>query len=121
VKRLSETCVDIQPTTPRSFPEDRNLYDHRCEEHEGRDFPFYYGSTALYWALAAFSVILSYTRSVELPGRGISLSQDRYLHAGQQKHNLNAHKHPCLEWDSNQRSQRSSERRQFMPYTARPL
>jgi hypothetical protein len=29
--------------------------------------------------------------------------------------------HPCLEWDPNPRSQRSSERRQFMPETARPL
>jgi hypothetical protein len=28
---------------------------------------------------------------------------------------------PCLEWDSNPRSQRSSEWRQFMPQTARPL
>jgi hypothetical protein len=30
-------------------------------------------------------------------------------------HRINAHRHPCLEWDSNPRSQRSSERRQFMP------
>jgi hypothetical protein len=27
---------------------------------------------------------------------------------------INAHRHPCLEWDSNPRSQRPSERRQFM-------
>jgi hypothetical protein len=25
------------------------------------------------------------------------------------------HRHPCLEWDSNPRSQRSSEQRKFMP------
>jgi hypothetical protein len=31
------------------------------------------------------------------------------------KHRINAHRHPCLEWDSNPRSQCSSERRQFMP------
>jgi hypothetical protein len=29
--------------------------------------------------------------------------------------NKSTHKHPCLEWDSNSRSQRPSERRQFMP------
>jgi hypothetical protein len=28
---------------------------------------------------------------------------------------------PCLEWDSNPRSHRSIEQRQFMPQTARPL
>jgi hypothetical protein len=33
----------------------------------------------------------------------------RYLHTGKR-----THRHPCLEWDSNPRSQRSSERRQFM-------
>jgi hypothetical protein len=42
-------------------------------------------------------------------------------HTEQHKHRINAHRHPCLEWDSNPRSQLSSERRQFMPYTARPL
>jgi hypothetical protein len=31
------------------------------------------------------------------------------------------YRHPCLEWDSNPWSQRSSEWRQFMPYTARSL
>jgi hypothetical protein len=36
-------------------------------------------------------------------------------------HRINAHRHPFLEWDSNPWYQRSSERRQFMPYTARPL
>jgi hypothetical protein len=30
------------------------------------------------------------------------------------------HRHPYVEWDSNPRSQRSSERRQFMSQTARP-
>jgi hypothetical protein len=34
---------------------------------------------------------------------------------------INAHRHPCLEWDSNLRSQYSSERRQFMLLTVRPL
>jgi hypothetical protein len=37
------------------------------------------------------------------------------------KHRINAHRHSCLEWDSNPRSQRSGDRRQFMPQTARLL
>jgi hypothetical protein len=32
-----------------------------------------------------------------------------------QTQNKRAHRHACLEWDSNLRSQHSSERRQFMP------
>jgi hypothetical protein len=52
---------------------------------------FYYRSTALCWALAAFSVSWSYTQSVELLGRGISRSQGRYLHTGQHKHRIKAH------------------------------
>jgi hypothetical protein len=52
---------------------------------------------------------------------GISPSEGRYLHTGQHKNKINAHIHPCLKWDWNQRSQCSSGRRQFMPYTARPL
>jgi hypothetical protein len=42
-------------------------------------------------------------------------------HRATQTHNKRTHRHPCLEWDSNPRSQRSSERRQFMPYTTRTL
>jgi hypothetical protein len=53
--------------------------------------------------------------------RGISPSQGLYQHIEQHKHRLNAHRHLCLEWDSNPQSERSSERRQFMPYIARPL
>jgi hypothetical protein len=34
---------------------------------------------------------------------------------------INADKHPCFEWDSNPRSQCSSGRRHFLPYTVRPL
>jgi hypothetical protein len=59
----------------------------------------------------------SYTQSAGLLGRGISPSQGRYLHTQQHKHRINAHKHPCLEWDSNPRSQCSSWRRQ----STRPL
>jgi hypothetical protein len=50
-----------------------------------------YGSTALCWALTAFSVSWSYTQPVGLIGWGISLSQGRYQHTEQHKHRINAH------------------------------
>jgi hypothetical protein len=42
-------------------------------------------------------------------GRGISPLQCLYLHRRRHKHRINAHRHPCLKWDSNPRSQRSSD------------
>jgi hypothetical protein len=68
-----------------------------------------------------FSFVIFFTQTVGLLGRGISPSQSRYLHTDQNKQNKRTYKHPCLEWDSNPRSQRSSERRQFMPWTARQM
>jgi hypothetical protein len=74
-----------------------------------------------------FFSFLICTQRVGLPERGISPSQSRYLHTGQNKHKIrrsthnHTHTHPWLEWYSNPWSQRSSERRQFMPLTARPL
>jgi hypothetical protein len=78
---------------------------------------YIYDSTALYWALAAFSISWSFTQSVGLLGRGICPSLGRYLHTEQHKHRINAYKYPCLKWDSNPRSQCFSGRREFM----RPL
>jgi hypothetical protein len=52
---------------------------------------YYYGSTVLCWALAAFSVSWSYTQSVGLLGRGISPSQGLYLHTEQKKYKIKAH------------------------------
>jgi hypothetical protein len=66
-----------------------------------------------YWASVKRFVSLQFLnlrQSTELLGRGISPSQGRYLH----KHRINADKHPCLEWDSNPRSQRSREQRHFI-------
>jgi hypothetical protein len=85
------------------------------------DYLSIYGSTALRWISAAFSVSWSFPQSVGLLGRGISPSQGRYLHTEQHKHRINAHIHPCLEWNSNPRSQCLSVRRRFIPQTARPL
>jgi hypothetical protein len=50
---------------------------------------YYYGSTALCWALAAFSLSWSYSQSVELLGWGISPSQGLYTE--QHKQRINAH------------------------------
>jgi hypothetical protein len=66
---------------------------------------------------ADFSVSWSFTDSDQL----ISSSQSLYLNIGQHKHKK-THKHikrPCPEWDSNPKSLPPSERRQYMPQTAR--
>jgi hypothetical protein len=42
-------------------------------------------------------------------------------HRATQTQRKRTHNHPYFEWDLNPWYQRSSERRQFMPYTARPL
>jgi hypothetical protein len=52
---------------------------------------------------------LKLRHSIENLGRVISTSKGRYLTQTQNKH-----RHPCLDKDSNPRSQRSSEQRQFM-------
>jgi hypothetical protein len=43
------------------------------------------------------------------------LSFTRPLPTQDNTNRINAHRHPCLEWNSNPRPQRSSDRRQFMP------
>jgi hypothetical protein len=55
--------------------------------------------------LGRFFSFLIRTQSVGLMGRGISPSQGRYLPTEQHRHRINAHRHLCLEWDSNPRSQ----------------
>jgi hypothetical protein len=64
--------------------------------------------------LGRFVSFLIYTESAGPLGRGISPSQGLYLHT-EKKHRINAHEHPCLEWEWNPRSQLSREGRQFMP------
>jgi hypothetical protein len=70
---------------------------------------------------ACFTSVLNLRQSAGFLARGISPSQGRYLHREQHKHRINSHRHPCLEWDSNPRSQCSRGRRHFIPYTARSL
>jgi hypothetical protein len=59
--------------------------------------------------------ILNLIQSVGIFGRGISPMQGRYLHTGQQKRRINAHRHPCLKWHSNPRSQCLKAQRYFIP------
>jgi hypothetical protein len=74
-----------------------------------------YGSTALVDLGRFFSFLIRvYTQFVRLLGREISQSQGRYLHTEQHKHRINAHRHTCLESDSNPLSRCSSGRRRFM-------
>jgi hypothetical protein len=72
-----------------------------------------YGSTILV-DFGSFFSFLIYIQSVGVLGRGISPSQGRYLHTEQHNARINAHRHPCLEWDLNPRPQCSSSWRRFM-------
>jgi hypothetical protein len=94
-------CPDSASIRPRPLP--------------SKTFPIHHSyiiltSTVLLLDLGRFQFL----NSIGLLGRGISTSQGRYLHTEQYRHRINAHRYPCLEWDSNPRSQRSSKRRQFM-------
>jgi hypothetical protein len=86
---------------------------HCTSQYTASLWHYCYGSTALCWALAAFSASWSHTQSTGLLGREISPSQGLYLHRTTQTQNKHTHRHPCIEWDSNPRSQRSSESRLF--------
>jgi hypothetical protein len=58
-----------------------------------------------------FSFVICFIQTVGLLGRVVNPSQGRNLHTGQHKHRINAHTDIHALWDSNPRSQRSSERR----------
>jgi hypothetical protein len=88
---------------------------------EARSYLSNYGSEALCWALVLFVSFLIFYTVGRTPWMEISSLQGLYLHTGQHKHRINAHRHPCLKWDSNPRSQCSNEWRKVMTKTARPL
>jgi hypothetical protein len=50
------------------------------------------------WLIFSF---LIYAQSVGPLGWEMRPSQGHYLHTEQHKHRINAHRHPCLEWNSN--------------------
>jgi hypothetical protein len=90
---------DIDGMSLLAWLKDRHLLFHVEAIHPSTQ-PASHSSTSLSWALVAFSVSWSLTQPVGLLGWGISLSQSRYLHTKQHKHRINAHRHPCLAWDS---------------------
>jgi hypothetical protein len=65
------------------------------------------------WTVTVFFNFLFYTQSVGLLRRRTSPSQGLYPHTEQHEHRINAHRHLCLEWDSNPRPQCSSGRTRF--------
>jgi hypothetical protein len=71
--------------------------------------PYSYGVEVFHFSLDLYTI-------GRTPGRVIGPSQGLYLNTGQHKHRKTRRhtKHPCPKWDSNPRSQRQSERRQFM-------
>jgi hypothetical protein len=57
-----------------------------------------------------------------IPWKGdLPVARPLPTHGTTQIQNKHSHRHSCLEWNANPRSQRSSDRRQFMLLTARPL
>jgi hypothetical protein len=65
---------------------------HRKYKQQNFIHSFINGSTSLCWVLASSSGSLSFfAQTVGLLGRGISLSQGRYLHTEQHKFRINAH------------------------------
>jgi hypothetical protein len=64
-----------------------------------------YGSTALVDLVRFFNQFLNLYTVGRNPWMGISPSQGRYLHTGQQKNRINEHRNSCLEWNSNPRFQ----------------
>jgi hypothetical protein len=106
----------IYPTNSSSSePHHANSERYRPLNCPKGDYYLSVALTVLLLDTGRYFSILIYTQSVGLLGQGISPSQGCYLHTEQHKHRITAHRHPCLEWDSNPRSQRSSDRRQFMP------
>jgi hypothetical protein len=54
-----------------------------------------------------------YSRQVSLDGKSARRKASTYTQNNTNR--INAYRHPCFEWDSSPRSQRSSGRRRFMP------
>jgi hypothetical protein len=107
IRHKSQLLLIINKVT--NLPKNENLSDLQKTA-------IVYGSTALV-DLGRFFTFLIYAESLGLLGRGISPSQGHYLYTEHHTHRINASRHPCLEWDSNQRSLSSSGRRRFMPQT----
>jgi hypothetical protein len=71
------------------------------------------------WNALFHSIILIYTQSVGLLGRGTNPTHGHCLHRTTQTQNKC--RHPCLQWDWNALFQYSSGQRHFILHTPRPL
>jgi hypothetical protein len=67
------------------------------------------------WPLPLFLQYLDPINIGRTPWTGGSTRSEAATYTQDNTNTLITHKHPCLEWDSKPRSQRSSVRRQFMP------
>jgi hypothetical protein len=101
---LTTLSVELHLQTRSGLPDIFSACTHRGHE--------LYLSMALQPSVGPWPLF----QSVGLLGRTIRPSQCRYLHTGQHKHRSSSHRYPCLKWDSNPRSQRLRERRQFTSY-----
>jgi hypothetical protein len=61
------------------------------------------------------SIVIFYTEDRTPWTSDKPVARPLLIHRTTQTQNKHIHRHPCFEWDSNRRSQRSSERRQFIP------
>jgi hypothetical protein len=79
------------------------------------------GSSLPYWSTRLIAPFLDLSQTVGLLGRVISSSQGLYLNTGQYKHRKTRTyiEHPCPRRDSKPQSRPLSDRRLFMPQTAR--
>jgi hypothetical protein len=62
-----------------------------------------------------FNFFIRYTADRTPSTEDQPVARTLHTHRTTQIQNKRGHRHPCLEWDSNTRSQRSSGRRRFMP------
>jgi hypothetical protein len=92
----------------------------RCQEYSPHErsaiestYLSLYGCTALLDLGHFFSSLILYIAG-RTPSTGHQFVAWCYLHTEKHKHRINAHRHPCLEWASNPRSQCSRGRRRFM-------
>jgi hypothetical protein len=104
-----------------------DFYVHMSLRYWGKQKSVYAGfficpNIRFFYIPSTYTVLVwIYIQSVRLLGRVISPSQGLYLNTGQHKYrkthtHTHTHiNHPCPKWDSNTRSQRPRERRQFMP------
>jgi hypothetical protein len=92
-----------RPSALKATEKKRNIINEKCHTYVSFIHQWLY--SPLLGPGLLFSFVIFFTQTIRLLGWVISLSQGCYLHTGHHKHRINAGRHPCLEWDSNPRSQ----------------